>query len=484
MWIALSLGLLLVTVLAFVVVYRRQRRQIATLEHARAKIQLEETRVFDFLHGLGTALSDEAKPDDLHRLIVEGALRILEGDSGALYLADRKTGQLRPAFISRNWPPLFEVPVQNSASPEVLHSYLRLHAIAPWDGVIGAVWEDGKDVLLHGEDPKLAFIKKQEFRPASAMVGPLVYGEQKLGLLAVTRHHPEALFLSSDFQIFRAIAEQSAFALYNILIAAEAAEKKRLDQDLQVAHEIQRILLPANAPEVAGYQISGINIPARQVSGDYYDYIPVDAGHCGVAIADVSGKGVSASLIMAMCRSVLRSQAPGEHSAAAVLQQVNAQLYPDIREDMFISMAYAILGKDSASLTLCRAGHDAPLLYSARTRAISRINPPGMALGIDSGGVFNRVTGDFSMTLEPDDCLILYTDGVTEALDRHGEEFGMENVIKSILVSAPDGAAAIITRLTDDLRAFVGTQPQTDDITLIAIRKKNEQPDYRRDARP
>ena len=95
-----------------------------------------------------------------------------------------------------------------------------------------------------------------------------------------------------------------------------------------------------------------------------------------------------------------------------------------------------------------------------------------MALGIDSGEVFNRVTGDFSLSLEPGDCLLLYTDGVTDALDKQGEEFGMENVIKSILASAPEGAAAMITRLTDDLRAFVGTQPQNDDITLIAIRKK------------
>ena len=95
-----------------------------------------------------------------------------------------------------------------------------------------------------------------------------------------------------------------------------------------------------------------------------------------------------------------------------------------------------------------------------------------MALGIDSGGVFNRVTNDFSLTLEADDCLVLYTDGVTEALDSEGDEFGMASVIKSIQASASDGAAGIITRLTDDLRAFVGNYPQHDDITLIVIRKK------------
>jgi sigma-B regulation protein RsbU (phosphoserine phosphatase) len=95
-----------------------------------------------------------------------------------------------------------------------------------------------------------------------------------------------------------------------------------------------------------------------------------------------------------------------------------------------------------------------------------------MALGIDSGGVFNRVTSDFPLTLEPNDCLILYTDGVTEALDREGTEFGMDNVIRSVLASASHGAAGIVTKLTDDLRDFVGNHPQQDDITLIVIRKK------------
>jgi len=444
MWEAISFGLFIATAIGFVVVYRRQQREIAALDRAREKIAIEETRVFDFLHGLGAALSEESRAQDMHRLIVEGALRILDAESGALYLADRKGDQIRPAFVSKNCPMFVEV--------------------------IDSVWRQGEPLLLTGDDARVG--RKKGQRSGSAMLCPLSYGKQRIGLLIVARGATVEAFSADAFPIFKAIAEQSAFALYNALIFSEAAEKKRLDQDLQVAHEIQRILLPSSSPEVDGFQISGINIPARQVSGDYYDYIEVDEAHCGVAIADVSGKGVPASLIMAMCRSVLRTQALGKHSASTVLQQVNALLFPDIREDMFISMAYAILDRNSPTITLCRAGHDAPLLYSARDKSISKINPPGMALGIDSGGVFNRVTADFSLTLERDDCLILYTDGVTEALDPHGVEFGMENVLRSILASASQGAAGILTKLTDDLRDFAGAHPQQDDITLIVIRKK------------
>jgi len=155
-----------------------------------------------------------------------------------------------------------------------------------------------------------------------------------------------------------------------------------------------------------------------------------------------------------------------------VLHKVNRQLYPDIKEDMFISMAYLILDEHTNTVTLCRAGHDAPLLYSAKEQTVTRLNPPGMALGIDSGDVFDRITGDFSVTLEPNDCLVLYTDGVTEALDSKGLEFGMKRMIQSIQASAPRGAVAIKKRLTDDIINFIGTDPQNDDITMIVIRKK------------
>src|SRR5436190_23381521 len=123
MWLGITIGLLVALAVFSAVFYRRLNRQITLLEKARAKIQLEETRVFDFLHGLGTALSEEARPDDLHRLIVEGAMRILDAQGGALYLGDRKTGQLRPAFISKHCHALFEVPAQTAATPEALYSY-------------------------------------------------------------------------------------------------------------------------------------------------------------------------------------------------------------------------------------------------------------------------------------------------------------------------------------------------------------------------
>src|SRR5438874_12832057 len=479
MWPTFLLGLLVASVAGWIVTGYLQTRRIRRLERSHEEIQVEETLVFDFLHGLGEAFRETIRPQELHRLIVEGATRILDAHGGALYVSDRTGGKLTPAFISKGCPPLVDVPQdilqQAAANPIALETFLRLHTVSPNEGLIGRVWQTGQAVCLNefSEAPELAKLRGSAFGSVSVMATALGYGAQDLGVLAVANGPMGAPFSQADFVVFKSIAEQSAFALYNAIIYSRANEKKRLDHDLEIARDIQRILLPAEAPAINGFQISGINVPARQVSGDYFDYIRVDEGRLGVAIADVSGKGVPASLIMAICRSVLRAEAAGNPSPADVLRKVNRQLYPDIKEDMFISMAYLILDheRDGHGVTIARAGHDAPLLYRRESQTVVPVKSPGMVVGIDSGNVFDRLTADFAVPLERDDCLVLYTDGVTEALNTEGDEFGIDRTIQSVRARSSAGAQAIVKRVIEEVRDCTGSLPQNDDITLIAIRK-------------
>jgi len=477
MWPTLLLGLLVASVAGWIVTAWFQIRRIRRLERSHEEIQVEETLVFDFLHGLGEAFRETIRPQELHRLIVEGATRVLDAHGGALYVTDRTGGRLTPAFISKGCPPLVEVPpnilLQAAAAPIALESFLHLHAISAGEGLIGRVWQTGQSVCMSefSEAPELAKLRGSAFGSASILAASLRYGNQDLGVLALAQGPRGQPFSQGDFVVFKSIAEQSAFALYNAIIYSMANEKKRLDHDLEIARDIQRILLPSEAPAINGFQISGINAPARQVSGDYFDYIQVDEERLGVAIADVSCKGVPASLIMAICRSVLRAEAARNPSPADVLRKVNRQLYPDIKEDMFISMAYLILNHQHDGITLARAGHDAPLLYKRQSETVTPIKSPGMVVGIDSGNVFDRLTTDFAVSLEHDDCLVLYTDGVTETLNAEGDEFGLERMMQSVRASATKGAQAIVRKIIEDVRDFTGSIPQNDDITLIAIRK-------------
>jgi sigma-B regulation protein RsbU (phosphoserine phosphatase) len=472
MWPTVLLGLFVASIAGWIATSYLQRQRIRKLERSHEEIQVEETLVFDFLHGLGEAFRETIRPQELHRLIVEGATRILDAHGGALYVTDRTGGKLTPAFISKGCPPLVDIPTnilqQAAASPSAVERFLRLHTVTPDEGLVGRVWQTGQSVCLDelSEAPELAKLRDSAFGSGSIMAAALRYGDQDLGVLALANGPMGAPFSQGDFVVFKSIAEQSAFALYNAIIYSMANEKKRLDHDLEIARDIQRILLPSEAPAIDGFQISGINVPARQVSGDYFDY-----ERLGVAIADVSGKGVPASLIMAICRSVLRAEAARNPSPADVLRKVNRQLYPDIKEDMFISMAYLILDHQRNDITLARAGHDAPLLYQRRSEIVAPVKSPGMVVGIDSGSVFDRLTVDFAVSLERNDCLVLYTDGVTEALNTEGDEFGIDRLMQSVRSSAKDSAQAIVKKIIQDVRDFSGPAPQNDDMTLIAIRK-------------
>ncbi len=477
MWPTLLLGLLVAFAVGWIVTSYLQAQRIRRLERSHEEIQIEETLVFDFLHGLGEAFRESIRPQELHRLIVEGATRILDAQGGALYVSDRTGAKLTPVFISKGCPPLVDIPPnilqQAAATPTGLERFLRLHTVAPGEGLIGRVWQTGQSVYLSefSDAPELAKLRSSAFGTRSVMAAALRYGNQDLGVLALANGPMGVPFSQGDFVVFKSLAEQSAFALYNAIIYSMANEKKRLDHDLEIARDIQRILLPSEAPAIDGFQISGINVPARLVSGDYFDYIRVDDERLGVAIADVSGKGVPASLIMAICRSVLRAEAARNPSPADVLRKVNRQLYPDIKEDMFISMAYLILDHHRNSITLARAGHDAPLLYKQQSQTVTPVKSPGMVVGIDSGNVFDRLTVDFAISLERDDCLVLYTDGVTETLNAEEDEFGLDRVIQAVRARANDGAQAIVKKIIQDVRDFTGSLPQNDDITLIAIRK-------------
>lgn len=470
---SIIIAIMLVAVITLGIVVFGSRRRVGQLKRSSAEITQEEKRVFDFLHGLGAAFSEGVPAGELHRLIVEGAEHILKAGGGALYLTDRTGENLLPAFLTKGCPPLVILPPNLAAGQDSstgsVESYLRLHAVPLGKGLVGEAGNWSNPRFLRRKSDLAAELVTQGL--GSLVIGPLHYRQKLLGVLALCRGPGQDPFSDTKLELFQAILEQSAFALFNQAIHLAAGEKHALDRDLQIAREIQKILLPSDAPELPGYELGGLNLPARTLSGDYFDFLPIDDDHIGIAIADVSGKGVPASLIMAMCRSALRSHSRGERSPASVLRNVNRQLYPDMKEDMFISMAYVVLNRHTGEALLARAGHDAPLIFRAATGGVECLNPKGMAVGIDSGGVFDRFCADFPFRFGPGDLLLLYTDGITEALDEGGDEFGVQRLETELRDHPGEGANETLHRLARSVRSFAGNQPQHDDITLIALRK-------------
>ncbi|MCP5536229.1 MAG: SpoIIE family protein phosphatase [Akkermansiaceae bacterium] len=474
-------AIIAITAILFVVclmALRTRGQRLIQLEKEKEDIIGEEQRMFDFLHHLGQAIEKDITPAQLYKEIVDGFSDVLSADGGALYLLSDDRLYLVPKYISSGCPLLVGVPVEISnrakKDPRVLSSHVLLSKVSVDEGVLGAALATGgclhiPNVKNH-ESFRDAFISYEE--NISAMIATLNYGGRDLGVVAVIRRHENGTFSSNDFDVFRSVSEQSAFAMGNAVIHQELTEKRKLDDEIRTAREVQNVLLPSTEPIMPGYRVSGSNTPARMISGDYFDYIKLPENRSGVVIADVTGKGVPAGLLMAMCRSVLRLIAKVTASPSAVLGLVNRHLFPDVREDMFVSLVYVVLDNGTGNLRLCRAGHDAPLMFRGGAGKIETIKPPGLALGIDEGDVFDRVTKDLDIVMESGDCLLLYTDGVCEAVDKDDNEFGAGRLKTVFLQSAPMGAEAVVDSIRQAVSNFAGDQPQMDDITLIAIEKR------------
>ena len=244
------------------------------------------------------------------------------------------------------------------------------------------------------------------------------------------------------------------------------AEKERIEKELEIAKEIQQSILPESAPVLPGFDIAGFNLPAREVGGDFYDYIPVGEGRWGVEIADVSGKGVPAALFMALSRTLVRASASENPDPAGSILEANRYICMDSKTCMFVTLFYGILDTRKGTFTYVNAGHNPPLLFRAGSSTAELLRGKGIALGIFDDIELELV----ELRLNAGDTVIFYTDGVTEATNERDEEYGMERLTALIPGLLDLGARKMIDAIVADVTAFAGNRPQFDDITLVVLK--------------
>jgi serine phosphatase RsbU (regulator of sigma subunit)/putative methionine-R-sulfoxide reductase with GAF domain len=272
-----------------------------------------------------------------------------------------------------------------------------------------------------------------------------------------------------QFNILNGIAQQAATAVVNNHLYREAAERDRLQQELNVAHEIQISLIPHGSPDIPGCTVASLWQGARQVSGDFYDFIPLHDGRWGIVIADVADKGFPAALFMAVSRTILRTIATNRTRTdpADVLMRVNEIIHQDTQSDLFVTVFYAIWNPKNNSLTYANGGHNPPLLLQARGK--SRPLPgSGIALGV----LPEISIESHSVRLRPNDTLIFYTDGVTEAVNEDYDEFGLARLELAALGARTGDASIILEAITRSIHEHTGATPQYDDITMVVMKRE------------
>ena len=244
------------------------------------------------------------------------------------------------------------------------------------------------------------------------------------------------------------------------------AEQERLLKELEIASGIQKSILPTEAPEIPGIELAASNIPAREVGGDFYDYVPVQNDHWGLTIADVSGKGMPAAIFMGLSRTIVRASTTGNVSVENAIKHANELICRDSRSGMFVTLFYTILDSRNKKLRYVNAGHNPPFLFRNDSGTIIRLEAKGIPLGVTE----DLDIEEKEIELLKDDVLVLYTDGVTEAVNEKEEEFGEDRLIHIIQQNRSLTADQMIDKVQDEIMTFAGKQPQFDDITLMIMK--------------
>jgi serine phosphatase RsbU (regulator of sigma subunit)/anti-sigma regulatory factor (Ser/Thr protein kinase) len=321
------------------------------------------------------------------------------------------------------------------------------------------------------EQLKLESPAVQAMRDAGVTLAvPLISQGELIGLLSLGPRLSQQAYSADDRALLTNLARQSAPALRVAQLVrqqqAEARDRERIAQELRVARLIQQTLLPRELPSLEGWQLAAHYQPAREVGGDFYDFIPLPAGRLGIVVGDVTDKGVPAALVMSSVRSLLRTGALRSDAPGAVLQQANELLVPDIPANMFVTCLYAILDPASGLLRFANAGHDLP--YRQRGGDVAELRATGMPLGLLPGMTYEETEA----VLEPGDRVVLYSDGLVEAHDPARQMFGFPR-LRALLASDRAAAAdSLVHLLLDDLAGFTGPGwEQEDDITLVTLER-------------
>jgi serine phosphatase RsbU (regulator of sigma subunit) len=401
---------------------------------------LERYREVNLLYRLGDVLGGTFDAVALPERVLEEALRLIASDGAALVVDAH--GDETGSWVAQG----------TLVGPDGRNAFERTRA---------GLADDARPAILV-EAPDAAGAIGAATALSVSLWAPLRAGERTLGGVLLTRARDALVFTAGDEKLLTALATQAAAYLDNARLHRRSLAQARLAQELQLAHDVQARLMPRVMPERSGWRVSASWTPAREVAGDFFDAIAV-GDDIAVAVGDVADKGMAAALFMALTRSVLRASAAPGRSAGEVVARANALLCADATDGMFVTLAYALL-EPGGSVRYANAGHNPPLVVRADGR-IEPLGRTGILVGWDEDAAF----GEARAVLAPGDLLVLFTDGVTEARDAHGAEYGEERFERVAVLHRAAGAAGVLRELLDDLAAFVGDAEPYDDATVMVI---------------
>jgi sigma-B regulation protein RsbU (phosphoserine phosphatase) len=392
------------------------------------------------------SLSSSLDLDEVLELILDSLLKVVKYDAAAIFLIDKKKQQIEH-IKARGFDPALEPDLQ-----------LKIG-----QGLAGWAAQTQKSLIVPNvkEDPRYI---EARVETQSGMVVPIISNERIIGVFSIESNQLNA-YDEDDLELLDAFASLASVSIERARQHQEILEKRKLEEELSIARRIQKTFLPDKHPQIPGFDISGINISSETVGGDYYDFIPIIENQVGIAIGDVCGKGIPASLIMASFRASLIAEIRNNYAIRSIMFKVNNLLFESTQSDIFVTAVYGVLDTKNRIFTFTNAGHNAPIFRHADGR-MEYLIEGGVALGTFENSKYE----ERPLGLIPGDLIVFYTDGVTEAKNENEEEFGTKRLKQVINGSYHLSAPEIQNNIYQAVKDFTGNLPQADDLTMIVIK--------------
>jgi serine phosphatase RsbU (regulator of sigma subunit) len=399
---------------------------------------------------ISKTLSAPLDLDEVLEAIFRSLRQVVRYDAAAIYLVSRSSQRLEL--------------VRDTGYPAGSDEAFRLSV---GEGIVGWVAKTGEAVIVPDVRRDQRYVSARA-STRSELAAPLVLEGRTIGVFNLESDREDA-YHGGHLEMLAVFAAQAAVSIERTRLTRELLDRRRLEKELAIAREIQASFLPKRAPDVPGFDLAGATQPHDEVGGDYFDFIRVSDSRLGIAIADVSGKGIPAALIMAGFRMSLLAEIRNEFTMRAVMRKVNSLLHESTERDKFVTLFYGVLDWKNRSLSFSNAGHNPPLLLRADGR-VQYLLEGGVALGVLPDARYE----ERPVALQPGDVLLLYTDGVSEAESPTGEQFGTRRLEQCLKRVAGGTAHEILKGVVDEVTAYAGEHGVSDDLTLVVVKVKPE----------
>ena len=425
------------------------KEQLLEDENKRLKIAVEELSA---LNDIATATASTQSLESVIDLIVRKCVKHLHVEQGVVMLLDEKD-QENP----------FRTMIRKQDSLSDFLPYRLDTQLTGW------MLKNKTPLLINDfeNDGRFKFVTKSDFPIKNLLSVPMMMKGKMVGLVTVFNKHTESGFTTGEQRLLSIIAAQSAHLIENARLYEEEQNLLRLQEEMRLAYDIQVNLLPKSFPAVKGYEIAGKSIPSKDVGGDYFDFIPINDKCFGFCLGDISGKGIPAALLMSNLQATLRGQTLMKFSVKDCVTFTNNLLYNNTDINKYATLFHAVLDSAENKITFCNAGHNEPILIDGNGN-VQRLKEGGMIVGIMPDAPYEEATIDFPAG----SIIVVFSDGMTEAMNKNEEEFGEERLIALIEKYRHLPSLELINVIMDTVNGFAGTEEQMDDMTLVVIKRQ------------